>query len=99
MGLIPVRGNWLGLAMFVVVGGAVALVGGFVFKLSDVKTMIAVGAALVLVDFGFRFACRAQGKWVFGRDAGGYFVFLPVWILGAIVILLNSLIGAGVIKK
>ncbi len=99
MGVLPIRGNWLGLGMFVVVGGLVALIGGFILKLGDVKTMITVGAALAVADLAIRIVNRTVPGWIFSREAGGYFFFIPIWILGLLVVVLKSLIGAGVIKK
>jgi hypothetical protein len=99
MGLIPVRGNWLGLGMFVVIGGLAALIAGFVLKLGDVKTMIIAGSCLVAADLLIRILNRTEPRWLIGKEAGGYFFFVPVWVLGAVVIVANSLVGLGVIKK
>jgi hypothetical protein len=81
------------------VGGIVAAVAGFLLKAGDAKTMIAVGATLVLVDAAFRVSGRGEPNWVFSRTSGGFFFFLPVWVLGVLVVTLNALIGAGVLKK
>ena len=98
MGIIPVRGNGLGLVMFVI-GGIVAAIGGFVLKARDFQVMIAVGAVLVVIDAVVRIANRSRPKWIFAKDAGGYFFFVPVWVLGLFAIVLNLLIGFGVIKR
>lgn len=100
MGMIPNRGNWLGLGMFVVVGGLVAFLDGFVLKPGDTIMIIAVGAAPAVADVAFRVVNRANPKGLFGKETGGnFFFFVPVWILGLLVVLLNSLIGAGVKRK
>ncbi len=96
--MLIVRGNWLGLGMFVV-GGIVAGIGGFLLKLGDTKTMIAVGVVILLLDLGFRLSAIGQANWLFAKKTGGFFFFVPVWILGAFVIVLNVLIGLGYVKR
>ncbi len=96
--MISVRGNWLGLGMFAI-GGIVAGIGGFFLKLGDVKTMVAVGAVLVILDLAFRLTAIKKPNWLFGKQTGGFFFFVPVWLLGVFVIALNVLIGLGYIKK
>lgn len=93
-----IRGNWLGFAMFAA-GGIVAAIGGLVLRAGDTKTMIGVGAALFVLDATFRLWHREGPNWVFSKTGGGYFFFVPVWLLGLLVIILNALIGAGVLKK
>ncbi len=94
----PLRGNWLGVGMFVV-GGLVAGVLGFVFKLPDAPAMIGVGITLIVLDFAFRVSNMNMPRWLVSRDAGGFFFFVPIWGLGIFAVILNLLILAGVIKK
>lgn len=81
-----------------VASGVVALVCGYVLKLGDAKSMAAVGAALVLFDLIFRVFLAGEGNRFFGKNTGGYFFFVPVWVLGLIVLGANLLRVFGVIK-
>ena len=95
--MLHVRGNALGLIMFVI-GGVIAGVGGFIFKLGDAPIMIMVGVALFLMDMIIRLRVRNQPGWLMSKALGGYFFFVPVWILGILVIILNILNGSGVLS-
>lgn len=95
--MLHVRGNALGLIMFVI-GGVIAGVGGFIFKLGDAPIMIMVGVALFLMDMIIRLRVRNQAGWLMSKSLGGYFFFVPVWILGILVIILNILNGSGVLS-
>lgn len=88
--MLHIRGNALGIAMFVI-GGVIAGIGGFIFKLGDAPTMIMVGTALLLMDMIVRIRVRNQPGWVMSKQAGGYFFFVPVWLLGILVIIINIL--------
>lgn len=96
--MIWIRGNWLGLIMFVA-SGLVALICGYFLKLGDAKTMTAVGAALVVMDLAFRLIMAREGNRFFGKNTGGYFLFIPVWLLGLLVFGGNLLRVFGVIKE
>lgn len=96
--MLHVRGNALGLAMFVV-GGVIAGIGGFIFKLGDAPTMIMVGVSLVLMDMIIRLQVRTQPGWLMSKQLGGYFFFVPVWLLGIFVIILNILNGLNLIPQ
>ena len=95
--MLHVRGNALGLIMFVI-GGVIAGVGGFIFKLGDAPIMIMVGVALFLMDMIIRLRVRNQAGWLMSKSLGGYFFFVPVWILGILVIILNILNGSGLLS-
>ncbi|MBN8583168.1 MAG: hypothetical protein J0L96_21065 [Anaerolineae bacterium] len=95
--MIHARGNVLGIIMFIV-GGVIAGVGGFVFKLGDATVMIMVGTALFLMDLIIRLRVRNQKGWLMSKLLGGYFFFVPVWILGVIVIVVNTLNGLGILS-
>ena len=92
-----IRGNPLGVAMFVA-GGVIAGIGGFVFKLGDAPTMIMVGIALILMDLIIRLRVRSQPGWLMSKQLGGYFFFVPVWILGIFVVVINVLNGSGLLS-
>lgn len=92
-----IRGNALGVAMFVA-GGVIAGIGGFVFKLGDAPTMIMVGIALILMDLIIRLRVRSQPGWLMSKQLGGYFFFVPVWILGIFVVVINVLNGSGLLS-
>lgn len=95
--MLHVRGNALGVIMFII-GGVIAGVGGFIFKLGDAPIMIMVGVALFLMDMIIRLRVRNQAGWLMSKSLGGYFFFVPVWILGILVIILNILNGSGVLS-
>lgn len=96
--MLHIRGNALGLAMFVV-GGVIAGIGGFVFKLGDAPIMIMVGVALFIMDLIIRLRVRNQTGWLMSKQLGGYFFFIPVWLLGILVILLNIANGLNLIPQ
>lgn len=96
--MMALRGNWLGLWMFVF-GALVAVVAGFVLKLPDQITMTSVGVSLFVADVGFRAFVGGEGNRAFGRKSGGFFFFLPVWLLGLVVAAANAMIHFKVIKK
>ncbi len=81
-----------------IIGGVIAGVGGFIFKLGDAPIMIMVGVALFLMDMIIRLRVRNQAGWLMSKSLGGYFFFIPVWILGILVIILNILNGSGVLS-
>jgi hypothetical protein len=95
--MLHVRGNALGVIMFII-GGVIAGVGGFIFKLGDAPIMIMVGVALFLMDMIIRLRVRNQAGWLMSKSLGGYFFFVPVWILGILVIILNILNGSGLLS-
>ena len=91
MSLIPIRGNGLGIAMFVL-AGLLIIPASMLLRVRNLPTMIAVGCVLILMDMLFRLCQRTQAGWLTKRELGGYFFFLPVWVLGLVVI------GANVIN-
>ncbi len=93
-----VRGNLLGVGMLAV-GAVVAAVGGFVLKFGDHTTMIAVGLTIFVLDAVVRLSGRDRPGWLFGAERGGFFFFVPIWLVGVLVVAGNALIGAGVIRK
>ena len=90
--MLHIRGNALGIAMFVV-GGLIAGIGSFVFKLGDAPTMIMVGVAIFLMDMIIRLRVRSQNGWLMSKSLGGDFFFAPAWIVGIVVALINVLNG------
>jgi len=83
-----IRGNILGLMMFVVVS-PIPFIGTFVLKLADPVTMSCVGGTLSLIDLLFRLRSRPSVGWLLQKNFGGMLFFLPVWIFGIVVIALN----------
>jgi len=83
-----VHGNALGILMFMVCA-LPALVGGLFLRLPDPIVMGFVGIALVAMDMVVRIRNRKQTGWVMKKDLGGYLYFIPVWIFGIFVIILN----------
>ena len=96
--MLHIRGNALGLVMFII-GGLIAGVGGLVFKLGDAPIMIMVGIALFLMDAVIRLRVRNQPGWLMSKQLGGYFFFIPVWLLGILVIILNILNGLNLLPQ
>lgn len=92
MSLIPIRGNVLGIALFVIAGLLAGLL-SLVFKLPDAPVMISIGLFLLIVDLLIRAASRGKKGWLFQRELGGYLFFVPIWVLGVIVIIANIVSG------
>ncbi|HRK88519.1 MAG TPA: hypothetical protein PK152_05250, partial [Anaerolineales bacterium] len=86
-----------GVIMFVI-GGVIAGIGGLVFKLGDAPIMIMVGVALFLMDMVIRLRVRTQPGWLMSKQMGGYFFFIPVWLLGLFVIAINIINGLGLLS-
>lgn len=76
----------------------IALIFSFAFRFGDAITMIAVGISLVVIDLAFRFLINTGEPRIFGKTTGGYFLFVPVWLLGILVIVLNMINSTGVFK-
>ena len=95
--MLQSRGNVLGVIMFVI-GGVIAGIGGLVFKLGDAPIMIMVGVALFLMDMVIRLRVRTRPGWLMSKQLGGYFFFIPVWLLGLLVIALNIINGLGLLS-
>ena len=88
MTLIPIRGNGLGLAM-VVATGVVAGLGSLVFRLGDALVMGAVGVALIAMDLLIRLRARPAHGWLTRSEHGGYLFFVPVWVVGVVMVGVN----------
>ena len=88
MTILHIRGNALGLAM-IVVTGAIAGVGGLVLHLADAIVMGAVGLALIAMDLLIRLSSRTAPGWLTRREFGGNLFFLPIWVVGLVVIAAN----------
>ncbi|MBX7170010.1 MAG: hypothetical protein K1X72_03560 [Pyrinomonadaceae bacterium] len=83
-----IQGNLLGLLMFVFAGIFVAI-GGFLLKFPDWMVMIMAGIILTITDLIFRILQRQQKSWLMAQNLGGYLFFIPVWIFGFVVVLIN----------
>ena len=83
-----IQGNMLGLLMFVTCG-LVAIAGGFILKLPEIVTMIGIGSALMLMDIVVRLRSRSLPNWLMSKEVGGYLYFIPAWIGGIVVIIIN----------
>lgn len=66
-----------------------ALVGGLLLRLPDPIVMGFVGVALIAMDMVVRIRNRKQSGWLMKKELGGYLYFIPVWIFGIFVIILN----------
>lgn len=83
-----IQGNLLGFGLFILAAIFVA-VGSLVLKLPDWIVMIAAGAVLVITDLILRFLQRNQKGWLIAKEIGGYLYFIPVWIFGIAVVIIN----------
>jgi hypothetical protein len=88
MTLLRIRGNALGFAM-IVASALVAGVGGFVLHLADAPVMIGVGISLILMDLFIRLRSRPAPGWLTQSQWGGYLFFVPVWVVGIVMIVVN----------
>ncbi|MCA0455123.1 MAG: hypothetical protein LCI00_14205 [Chloroflexi bacterium] len=88
-----INGNRLGILMFVV-AALVAGAGSLLLKLPDPVTMIAVGVALIGMDSIVRLRSRATSGWLMHKELGGYLYFIPVWVAGIVVIVINLIASA-----
>jgi len=86
--MLTIYGNGLGFLMFVVCA-LPAFVGGLLLRLPDSIVMGFVGVTLIAMDMVVRFRNRKQTGWLMKKDLGGYLYFIPVWIFGIFVIILN----------
>ncbi|MCU0481178.1 MAG: hypothetical protein MUE54_08195 [Anaerolineae bacterium] len=83
-----IYGNGLGILMFMMCA-LPALVGGLLMRLPDPIVMGFVGVMLVAMDMVIRIRNRNQTGWLMKKELGGYLYFIPVWVLGVFVIILN----------
>ena len=72
-----------------VVAALVAGAGSLLLNLPNPVTMIAVGISLILMDGIVRLRSRATSGWLMHKELGGYLYFIPVWVAGLVVILMN----------
>jgi hypothetical protein len=86
--MLPIKGNMLGILM-VCICALPAFVGGFLFKLPDPIVMGFVGITLIAMDMTLRITNRKQTGWLMKKELGGYLYFIPVWIFGIFVVILN----------
>ncbi len=83
-----IQGNILGFIMFIFSAIFVAI-GTFLLKLPDWIVMIAAGIVLAITDLIFRISQKKQTNWLMANNLGGYLYFIPVWIFGFAVIVIN----------
>lgn len=89
------NGNLVGFGMVVLTALLIALP-GYLLKLPNSTVMIGVGVLLVVADFVIRLLNRERERWLFSSQTGGYLFFMPVWIFGIVVIVvnvINALVG------
>ncbi|MFM9904538.1 MAG: hypothetical protein ACKVQJ_08215 [Pyrinomonadaceae bacterium] len=92
-----INGNLIGFAMVVLSALLIALP-GYLLKLPNAATMIGVGAVIIAADVVMRLVNRAKENWLMSDRAGGYLFFIPAWIFGLAVIVVN-IVNAFIIKK
>ena len=87
-----IQGNMLGLLMFVTCG--LVAIASLLLKLPDAVGMMGLGSALMLMDLIVRFRARAlSNRWVMSKEVGGYLYFIPAWIGGIVIMLINLING------
>lgn len=64
-------------------------IGTLLLKLPDWIVMITAGVVLIVTDFIFRVLQKKQANWLMAKNLGGYLYFIPVWIFGLVVIVIN----------
>ena len=87
-----IQGNMLGLLMFVTCG--LVAIASLLLKLPDAVGMLGLGSALMLMDLIVRFRARALSNgWLMSKEVGGYLYFIPAWIGGIVIMLINLING------
>ncbi len=92
-----INGNLVGFGMVILSALLVALP-GYLLKWPDAVTMSGVGALLILADLTLRLQNQNSKKWLMSQQTGGYLFFIPVWVFGIGVVMLN-IVNALVMKK
>lgn len=92
-----INGNLVGFGMVILSALLVALP-GYLLKWPDAVTMSSVGALLILADLTLRLRNQNGEKWLMSQQTGGYLFFIPVWVFGIGVVMLN-IVNALVMKK
>ena len=55
--------------------------------------LIGVGLALFFMDIIVRLRSRSLPNWLMSKEIGGYLYFIPAWIGGIIIMLINLING------
>lgn len=82
----------------VVLSALLVTLPGTLLNLPNAGVVIGVGVLLIAADVVLRLMNRGEVKWLTGDRTGGYLFFIPVWIFGVVMIILN-LINVFIIKK
>ena len=83
-----VNGNLIGFAMLILSALIFALP-GYLLKFPNAPVMIGVGIVLIAADLVMRLTNRSKERWLMGDRTGGYLFFIPVWIFGIAMIVIN----------
>ncbi len=70
----------------------IVILGTSVFAMQDQLLMMLVGAVLILGDMALRLRKRGLDKWLTRPDAGGHLFSVPVWIVGAVLFVINLIV-------
>ncbi len=88
--MAPYRGNGLG---FLLSLGSVllAVVTAALFDLATITAVFIIGGLMITLDLLVRWRSRKAAGWrkLISTNAGGQFVFLPVWGLGILFLLIG----------
>jgi hypothetical protein len=80
-------------ALFALIFGAAAGLAAYSAFGSGSIATLAGGLALVLFDLYHRFRNSGESLWLVHPDAGGHVWFMPIWIVGSI------LLAAGIAER
>jgi hypothetical protein len=83
-----INGNLAGFGMFIVAAVLIAI-GSLVLKLPDAPVMIGAGVLLIVADMLLRLTKMKNAGWIWAKEFGGFLFFIPVWIFGIAVVVIN----------
>ncbi len=84
------RGNGWGIAI-AVTGGLLGGMSSYFFRLPDPQALMILGATWMALDGGLRSARRHLPRWWISHRAGGFIWFVPVWILGFVIVVVSGI--------
>lgn len=90
--MIRFRFNTLGLGLLVL-SAIVVAIAGFVLRMQDQMVMIIAGAVLIVIDLAIRLRhMRSEPRWATRSDLGAHLFSLPVWGVGAVLVVINGIV-------
>ena len=86
-----IRWNGWGIAI-VAAGGLLGGLSSYLLNLKDAQAMIILGTTWVLMDLIVRLRSRYQPRWLLKRLAGGFIWYIPLWMLGLVILVNNTVL-------